>query len=96
MTLLESVTKVTNWLLAREAGDRISREIRAVRHEYIGKEAYELMPDGKRVKCVIVDIDYQDSLVGSKWTVLVIYSSGLLKGQSSWTSDCVLEFTDKK
>lgn len=96
MTIKELITTATNWTFARDAGDRISREVAAVRKEYIGKAAIETMPTGTKVKCVIAEIDWvSDYGMEGGWAVRVIYTSGYLKGEYSWTSDRVLEFGSK-
>jgi len=96
MTIKELLTTVTNWNLARESGDRISREIREVRNKYIGKAAVETMPNGNCVSCVIVSIDWvQEYGISGGWDVGVIYTDTMLKGQMSHTSDTVLSFGSK-
>lgn len=96
MTIKELITTATNWTFARESGDRISREVAAVRREYIGKAAIETMPNGNRVSCVIVSIDWiQDYGLTGGWDVGVAYTDTMLKGQMSHTSDKVLEFGSK-
>lgn len=95
MTL--TVTQVTDWLFARNAGEKISREIREVRNKYIGKAAVETMPNGKEIWCIIRQIDWEDAYgLNGGWAVKVEYLEGLLKGQSSWTSDRVLTFKGGK
>lgn len=92
-----NVTTVTDWLFARNAGEKISREIREVRKKYIGKAAVETMPSGTQVECVILEIDWiEDYGMKGGWAVRVVYTNGFLKGQMSWTSDKVLSFKGSK
>lgn len=96
MTLSDLVTTVPTWAFAREAGDRISKEVAAVRREYLGKSATEVMPNGNRVTCVITSIDWiQDYGLTGGWDVGVVYTDTMLKGQMSHTSDKVLVFGSK-
>lgn len=94
MTLLDIISKVTSWSLANEAGDRISKEITAVRREYIGQTAFETMPTGAVAECVIIEIDWvSDYGMTGGWAVRVCYVNSTLKGTFSWTSDKVLTFS---
>lgn len=91
MTLSDVFTPVTSWLFARDAGERINKELVAVRRKYIGVSAVEIMPLGQHVNCVITSIDWiPDYMTNGGWDVGVIYTSGILKGQMSHTSDKVL------
>lgn len=94
MTLKDLISKVTNWSLANEAGDRISKEITAVRKEYIGKAAWETLPRGAVVACVILEIDWVQAYgTQGGWSVAVQYLEGDMKNYVSWTSDKVLQFS---
>lgn len=94
MTLKDIISKVTSWSLANEAGDRISKELAAVRREYIGKAAWETLPRGAVVSCVILEIDWvQDYGMAGGWAVRVEYLESVMRGRQSWTSDKVLQFS---
>lgn len=94
MTLRDIISKVTSWSQANEAGDRISKELSAVRREYIGKAAWETLPRGAVVACVILEIDWVQAYgTQGGWDVAVQYLEGDMKGYVSHTSDKVLQFS---
>lgn len=94
MTFLELITTVTTWKRTDTAADVISKELAAVRREYIGKAAWETMPTGLQVACVILAIDWVDSYgMNGGWDVRVEYIEGSMKGIQSHTSDKVLQFS---
>ena len=91
------ISKLVSWVTAREAGDRISAEIRAIRREFVGKMAIERLPFGTLQECKILEIDWEQSYgLNGGWAVFVEYVGGELDGMQSWTTDTVLFFQGSK